>query len=169
MTFITGGALLVPQKATVKGMAELAGKTVGVVEGTTTEAELKTGRAAAAAANVKVQGFKNYDDGLKALDKGKIQALAGDQLILIGLARQTPDPSKFAIATELFSYEPYALALRRNDSEFRLVANRVLATLYRTGEIQSVYEAWFGNWGGRPSALLVAMFALNGIPEGTAE
>lgn len=166
MTFITGGALLVPQKATVKGMADLDGKTVGVVERTTTEAELRSGRVAATA-KIKIETFGNYDDGLKALEKGRIAALAGDQLILIGLARNTADPSKFAIATELFSYEPYALALRRNDADFRLVANRVLANLYRSGEVQAIYDRWFGDWGGRPSSLLIAMFALNGIPEGT--
>jgi ABC-type amino acid transport substrate-binding protein len=167
MTFITGGTLLVPQKETVKGMADLAGKKIGVVQGTTTQTELQSGRAAAAAANVRVEAFGNYDEGLKALEKGRIAALAGDQLILIGLARGAADPGKFAIATELFSYEPYALALRRNDADFRLVANRVLADLYRSGDIQAIYDRWFGNWGGRPSALLVAMFALNGIPEGS--
>ncbi|MCU0893346.1 MAG: transporter substrate-binding domain-containing protein, partial [Rhodospirillales bacterium] len=62
-------------------------------------------------------------------------------------------------------YEPYGIALRRNDADFRLVANRALAQLYRSGEITGVYNRWFGDWGAQPSRLLVAMFALNGIPE----
>ncbi len=78
---------------------------------------------------------------------------------------QGPDPSKLALVKELFSYEPYGIALRRNDADFRLVANRALAQLYRSGEITGVYNRWFGDWGAQPSRLLVAMFALNGIPE----
>ncbi|MFO1154959.1 MAG: amino acid ABC transporter substrate-binding protein [Rhodospirillales bacterium] len=168
MIFITGGALLVPAKATTKGMADLVGKKIGVVSGTTTEAELKAGKDAGIL-NIKIESFGDYNEALKGLEKGKIEAIAGDQLILIGLARGSADPGKFALATELFSYEPYGIALRRNDADFRLVANRVLADLYRTGNIQAIYQKWFGDWGGRPSALLVAMFALNGIPEGTPE
>jgi glutamate/aspartate transport system substrate-binding protein len=165
MIFITGGALLVPAKATTKGMADLAGKKIGVIEGTTAEADLRAGRTTGTL-NVKLETYGDYDEALKALEKGKIAAIASDQLILIGLARGSADPAKFALATELFSYEPYGIALRRNDADFRLVANRVLADLYRTGDIQAIYQKWFGDWGGRPSALLVAMFALNGIPEG---
>ncbi|MFO1126974.1 MAG: amino acid ABC transporter substrate-binding protein [Rhodospirillales bacterium] len=168
MIFITGGALLVPAKEATKGMADLAGKKIGVVTGTTTEADLKAGKAAGAI-DVTVEGYDGYEEALKALEKGKIAAIAGDQLILIGLVRGAADPAKFALATELFSYEPYGIALVRNDADFRLVANRVLADLYRSGNIQAVYQKWFGDWGGRPSALLVAMFALNGIPEGTPE
>jgi ABC-type amino acid transport substrate-binding protein len=168
MIFITGGALLVPAKATTKGMADLAGKRIGVVEGTTTEADLKAGKTAGAI-NIKIESYGDYDEALKALERGKIEAIAADQLILIGLVRGSADPGKFALATELFSYEPYGIALRRNDADFRLVANRVLADLYRTGDIQAIYQKWFGDWGGRPSALLVAMFALNGLPEGTPE
>ncbi len=168
MIFITGGALLVPTEATTKGMADLAGKRIGVVQGTTTEADLRAGKTAGAL-NIKIESYGDYDQALKALEKGKVAALAADQLILIGLVRGAADPGKFALATELFSYEPYGIALRRNDADFRLVANRVLADLYRTGDIQAIYQKWFGDWGGRPSALLVAMFALNGLPEGTAE
>ncbi len=99
------------------------------------------------------------------LEKGEVDAHAGDQLVLIGLARAAKDPNKFALAPELFTYEPYALPLRRGDADFRLVANRALAQLYRTGQIAQVYDKWFGEWGGRPSRLLLAMYALNGLPE----
>ena len=55
--------------------------------------------------------------------------------------------------------------LRRNgDAAFRLAANRVLSGLYRTGEIEQIYETWFGALG-LPSTLLQAMYLLNGLPE----
>jgi glutamate/aspartate transport system substrate-binding protein len=108
---------------------------------------------------------KDHADGLKALLEKKVDAYAGDHIVLIGLARNAEEPGKLALVNELLSYEPYGIALRRNDADFRLIANRALAQLYRSGEITGVYDRWFGDWGGQPSRLLVAMFALNGIPE----
>jgi hypothetical protein len=43
------------------------------------------------------------------------------------------------------------------------VVNQTLARLYRTGEIVEVYDRWFGKLG-KPSPLLVTMYALNGLP-----
>ena len=64
----------------------------------------------------------------------------------------------------LFSYEPYGLALRRNDSDFKLAVDEVLARLYRSGEIMEVYERSFGTLGNPPAAI-VAVYNLNGLPE----
>ena len=63
-----------------------------------------------------------------------------------------------------FSYEPYALMLRRNDSAFRLAVNRELARLYRTEEIYAIYERWLGVLGA-PGPLLKSLYFLNGLPE----
>ena len=60
--------------------------------------------------------------------------------------------------------EPYGLTLRRNDAEFKQAVNQVLARLYRTGQIVDIYDRWFGKLG-KPTKLLAAMFAINGIPE----
>ena len=51
--------------------------------------------------------------------------------------------------------EPYALALPRDDHDFRLAVNRVLAGLYRDGGIKPIYERWLGPMGS-PSLLLTA-------------
>jgi ABC-type amino acid transport substrate-binding protein len=164
MTFITGTSLLVPAGSAVQSVGDLAGKRVSVVEGTTNETALRE-RLQQGLVDAKVIPVKDHDQGMKMLSKGEVDAHAGDQIVLIGLARAAKDPKKFALAPELFTYEPYALPVRRNDADFRLVANGALAQLYRTGQIGQVYEKWFGDWGGRPSRLLLAMYALNGLPE----
>lgn len=164
MIFITGASLLVREGEPIDAVSGLAGKKVAVVEGTTTQQELAA-RLKSGLIQTTVVPVKDHADGLKALLDNKVDAYAGDQIVLIGLARSAPDPSKLALVKELFSYEPYGIALRRNDADFRLAANRALAQLYRSGEITGVYNRWFGDWGAQPSRLLVAMFALNGIPE----
>lgn len=164
MIFITGASMLVRPDEQISGINDLAGKSVAVVEGTTTQQELQD-RLKAGSIDAKVVPVKDHADGLKALLDKQVDAYAGDQIVLIGMAKNAPDQSKLALVRELFSYEPYGIALRRNDSDLRLAANRVLARLYRSGDITGVYDKWFGDWGGRPTPLLVAMFALNGIPE----
>jgi ABC-type amino acid transport substrate-binding protein len=164
MTFITGASLLLPAGSTVQSVGDLGGKRVSVVQGTTTEKALRE-RLQEGLVDAKVITVGDHDVAVRMLEKGELDAHAGDQLVLIGLARAAKDPNKFALAPELFTYEPYALPLRRGDADFRLVANRALAQLYRTGQIAQVYDKWFGESGGRPSRLLLAMYALNGLPE----
>ena len=164
MTFVTGASLLLTAGSSIQSVGDLGGKRVSVVERTTTETSLRD-LLQQRLIDAKVIPVKDHDQGMKMLEKGEVDAHAGDQIVLVGLARTAKDPNKFAISPELFSYEPYALAVRRNDADFRLVANRVLAQLYRTGQIAQVYDKWFGDWGGRPSRLLLAMYVLNGLPE----
>lgn len=164
MTFITGASLLLPAGSAIQSVGDLAGKRVSVVGETTTEAALRD-RIQQTLVDAKVIPVKDHDEGMRMLSKGEVDAHAGDQIVLIGLARAAKDPKKFALAPEIFTYEPYALPVRRNDADFRLVANSALAQLYRSGQIGQVYEKWFGDWGGRPSRLLLAMYALNGLPE----
>ena len=51
--------------------------------------------------------------GLAALEQQSADAYALDRIILIGLALAAPNPARFALADRYFSYEPYALMLRR--------------------------------------------------------
>ena len=164
MTFITGASLLLPAGSTIQAVGDLGGKRVSVIEGTTTERALRE-RLNEALVEAKVIVVKDGDQGLKMLEKGEVDAYAGDQIVLIGLARGAGNANKFALAPELFTYEPYGLVVRRNDADFRLIVDATLAQLYRTGQIAQVYQKWFGDWGGRPSRLLLAMYALNGLPE----
>jgi glutamate/aspartate transport system substrate-binding protein len=164
MTFVTGASLLLPAGSSTQSVGDLGGKQVSVVEHTTTETALRN-RLQQELIDAKIILVKDHDQGMKMLEKGEVDVHAGDQIVLVGLARAAKDPNKFALAPELFTYEPYALPVRRNDADFRLVANRVLAKLYHSGQIAQVYDKWFGDWGGRPSRLLLAMYALNGLPE----
>jgi ABC-type amino acid transport substrate-binding protein len=67
----------------------------------------------------------------------------------------TPSHTVFKLLDEDFSVEPYALMLPRGDYDFRLAVNRVLARLYRTGEIKPIYDRWLGPLG-PPSLMLSA-------------
>ena len=71
----------------------------------------------------------------------------------------------YSILPDLFSYEPLALALRRNDADFRLVADRVISDLYRSKKILKVYDDWFGQFAKQRSSAFDALIQLSAIPE----
>jgi len=163
MTFVDGGGLLTTPAANLRGPADLAGKRIAVIPGTTTEKALAE-YLKAEFITVQMVRVKDHSDGFAALEKGEADAYASDRGILIGLAVTSKDPARFVLPNLVFSYEPYALMLRRNDAAFRLAVNRALAGLYRSGGIAPIYERWLGTFG-KPSQPLQAMYLLNGLPE----
>ena len=163
MTFVDGASLLIVEGSGVKTLADMAGKRIGVVPGTTTERALADFlRTTSLAATV--VPMKDHDEGLAGLQTSKIEAYASDRTILVGLVLQARGTARYALISEDLSYEPYGFMVRRDDSAFRLVANRALARIYRSGAIGAIYSKWFGAIG-KPTPALVLMYALQGLPE----
>jgi len=164
LTFVTGASLLSLKSAPVAGVADLQGKKVAVVRDTTTIAALE-GALKGALIDAEVVPVASAAEGFGALQSGQVNAYSSDQVVLIGLLLTTADRDNFVISNELFSFEPFALAIRRDDADFRLVADRVLSHLYRTGDVVQIYEKWFGVIQGQMPSALQAMYRLNSTPE----
>ena len=163
MTFIDGATIMVVEGAGIGGVADLAGKRIAVVTGTTTTKVLADFlREQSIAATV--VSVRDHDEGLAALDASKVDAYVSDRAILIGLAMRVRGTKRLALLPDSLSYEPYGFMVRRDDSAFRLVANSALARLYRSGAIGTIYAKWFGAFG-RPSPALILMYAIQGLPE----
>jgi len=162
LTFITGAEMLVRTGSGIDKLKDLKGKKVGVVKGTTTETGL-TKALKQQFINAQVVIVKDHYDGLMALEDSKIDAYTSDRIILIGLAREARDPTKLMLMNRFYSVEPYALVVRRDDPDFRLIADRTLASLYRSGRIVEIYRRWLGKIG-RPTDLVKALYILQGIP-----
>nr|MDJ0912017.1 transporter substrate-binding domain-containing protein [Desulfobacterales bacterium] len=109
--------------------------------------------------------FNTAKESIDALRKKQIDAFSSDQIVLIGLALKEPDPMSFVIKSEVFSFEPFALAVRRNDADFRLVADRVISELYRSEKILEIYDKWIGKFTGKRLPIFDAMVKLNATPE----
>jgi ABC-type amino acid transport substrate-binding protein len=163
MTFLSGASLLVKRSSAIHSVAGLVDESVAVIPGTTTETALRKALEKSFV-NAKVVPVKDHTEGIAALESGKVSAYASDRVILIGLLLKTGQLDKFGVAEEQFSYEPYGFMVRRNDADFRLVANRTLAGLYRSGEVLKIFQRWFGKLGD-PSPPLAAMYLMNAIPE----
>lgn len=163
-TFVTGGSVLTLAESGIKGLSDLSGKKVGVVKGTTTVEQLQSYlQENLIDAEVVIVGDRN--EGMNRLNRSDIDAFASDQIVLIGQIIEAAFPKRYSLLDETFSYEPYAFVVRRNDADFRLVANKALSQIYRSGQHIQIYTKWIGRIGIQPSPMLVAMFQLNTLPE----
>lgn len=163
LTFADGGSLLMKSGAAMAGLADMGGRKIGVVPGTTTEKNLQQ---SLARGNVKAETvkLKDHAEGLVAVVEGRVDAYASDRVILVGLVLGSGHRKDLRLSEDLYSYEPYALMMRKDDSAFRLAVNRELARLYRSGEIYAIYDRWLGVLG-TPGPLLKDLYFLNGLPE----
>ena len=162
-TLVTGGALLSRKNAVIDSVGELGGKRVAVVSGTTTIEALETALQKLSV-DAEVIPVNSTSQGMTLLERNEIDALAADQVILIGQVITRGGRDRFVLSKQLFSFEPFALAIPRGDPDFQLVADRALSRLYRSGEIVDVYRKWFGSFSDEPPELLRALYLLNATP-----
>lgn len=100
----------------------------------------------------------SYDTGVAKVAKRDSDVLFGDRAILLALAKRSADGRKLRVLTRHYTYEPLALALARNDDDFRLVVDRALIRFYTSPKFGDAYAAVFG----QPDADTVEYF--RGMP-----
>ena len=164
LTFVTGASLMTLKDNKANDSDGFDGMKIGVVKATTTAVELKK-LFQDTSIDAEVVLFNSAKEGIDALRKKKIDAFSSDQVILIGLALKEHDSMNFEIKSEVFSFEPFALAVRRNDADFRLVADRVISELYRSRKILEIYDKWLGKFTRKRLPIFDAMIKLNATPE----
>ncbi|HUL10077.1 MAG TPA: amino acid ABC transporter substrate-binding protein [Candidatus Acidoferrum sp.] len=161
MTFVDGASVMVRSDGP-QSFKALAGHKIGVHAGTTTEQELRR-----TLADLKVQAemvpVADHEEGVKRLESGEFAAYFADRAILTYLLLGEGAPKTLRISKEYFSREPYALALARDDGDFRLLVDRTLARLYRSSAIGSIFARSFGK--AKASDILQTLYAINALPE----
>lgn len=162
MTFVDGGAVLVLAESKLGRLADLAGKTVGVKPGTTTETSLKAALKEKLI-DARVVNVKDEAEAMAALNDRRIDGYAADRVVLVGSVVLARSDIKYTLLQDDFSFEPYALMMRR-DPAFRLAVNRGLVQVYRSGAIREIFDRWLAPLG-KPGPLLAAMYYLNTTPE----
>ncbi len=165
MTFITGSAVLSRKDKAISAIDQLDKKRIAVVSGTTTEdvvrrvAEVNDFR-------IKLTPIHTHDEGMELLNKGKVDGYASDRAMLIGqVFRNANVANDYTMTRSALSFEPYAFMITRGDTEFRLAADRALASLYRTARIRRIYQNWFGRYGEPLSPIVEAMYQFQAVGE----
>ena len=171
VTFVTGTKLVVKKTSKIKSYKDLKGKTVVVTQGTTNERTIKA-LSDTENLNIKFLNAKDHAESFLTVESGRAAAFAMDDVLLYGLIAKSKKPKDFDVVGDYLSYDPYGIMFRKNDADFAIVANRALANLMRSGEINKIYDKWFigklpsGETIGMPmSPLLKVGFQLQALPE----
>jgi len=143
--FATGAQFLVKKGSPIKNIQTIAGKRVAAQQGST-NAKLIRERVPSA----KLLEFPDQPAAFQALAQGQVQAYTNDGIQLAGLRAKAPRPDDYAVVGEFFSYEPYGMALRKNDSDFRQAVNVGLMNAISSGLYFEIYDKWFGPKGEVP-------------------
>ena len=165
MTFITGSAVLSRKANPIDSVDDIAGAKIAVLRGTTTETVMRH--------VIEVNEFKvdlrlidSHEEGMELLNTRKVSGYASDRAMLIGQVFVDQNAkNQYTLTRTAFSFEPYAMMLPRGDTEFRLAADRALASLYRTARIRRFYHNWFGRYGEPLSPIVEAMYQFQAVGE----
>jgi polar amino acid transport system substrate-binding protein len=138
----------------------LQAKTFSVVKGTTSESWLSE-RLDKFQLTATVVPVESYDAGIKRVLDRSTDVFFADRSILLDSAAESPSASDLVVLDRLFTYEPLALALELNDDAFRLVVDRKLSHLFRSGSFRDLYVKWFG----APDESVLDFFRMSALPD----
>ena len=137
--FVTGAQFLVKKGSPIRGIQDIGGKRVGAQQGST-NARIIRERVPTA----QLREFPDQPSGFQALAQGQVDTYTNDGIQLAGLRAKAASPGDWEIVGDFYSYEPYGMAMRKGDSDFRAVVNNGLMEGIDSGKFFEIYEKWFG-------------------------
>jgi len=146
--FVTGAQFLVKRGSPVKGLETIANRRVAAQQGST-NARIIRERVPTA----QLREFPDQPAAFQALAQGQVDAYTNDGIQLAGLKAKAPNPADWEIVGDFYSYEPYGMAMRKNESDFRHLVNVGLMEAIETGKYFELYDKWFGGRGEVPYPL----------------
>jgi ABC-type amino acid transport substrate-binding protein len=143
--FVTGAQFLVKKGSPIKSIRNIDGKRIAAQQGST-NAKIVRERAPKA----QLREFPDQPAAFQALLQGQVDAYTNDGIQLAGLKQKAPNPDQWEIVGDFYSYEPYGMAMRKNESDFRAVVNNGLMDGIESGKFFEIYDKWFGPKGELP-------------------
>ena len=137
--FVTGAQFLVKKGSPIRGVQDIGGKRVGAQQGST-NAKIIRERFPTA----QLREFPDQPSGFQALAQGLVDTYTNDGIQLAGLRAKAASPGDWDLVGDFYSYEPYGMAMRKGDSDFRAVVNNGLMEGIDSGKFFEIYEKWFG-------------------------
>ena len=140
--FITGTKLLVRKDSPIRSWRDLRGKTVAVTRGTTNAAAIQSLSDKQHLGVVFVTGG-DHKETFELFTSGKADALANDEVLIYSMLAETRARAQFRLVGDFLSYDPYAIAYRKDDAPFATVVERTFRRLAESRELVLTYEKWF--------------------------
>jgi glutamate/aspartate transport system substrate-binding protein len=140
--FVTANRFVSKRASKIDKLADLKGKTIVSTAGTTNikqvteiNAEQKLG--------MNIISANGHAEAFQMVETGRAVAFVMDDILLYSLVAQSRSPKDYAISAEALSVEPYGIMLRKDDAAFKKVVNGAITAVYKSGEINKIYDKWF--------------------------
>jgi ABC-type amino acid transport substrate-binding protein len=110
---------------------------------------------------IDVVSVKDTAEGIQAVADRRADAFFDARLLLVDAVARSPAKSDLVVLDRLFRRELFALAVRRNDDDFRLAVDRALSKLYRSPELPTIYRSYLKE----PDRETLEFFQLMALPD----
>ena len=74
---------------------------------------------------------------------GRASAFVMDDILLASMVANSAKPDDYVLLDEALRVEPYGLMFRKDDPQFKALVDGTLASLVKSGELQTLYAKWF--------------------------
>ena len=91
----------------------------------------------------RAKNARTHTESLSWVLSRQADAFVLDDAILAGLLANSRDADKLKLLEDNFGFEPYGIAMRKDDADFKKLVDETLAGLMKNGEIEKLYNKWF--------------------------
>lgn len=141
--FLTATRLVSKKASKIKAVEDLKGKTVTSTAGTTNikqTTDLNTSKNM----GMNIIPANGHAEAFQMVETGRAVAFAMDDILLYSLVAQSRNPADYVISDFALSLpEPYGMMLRKDDPAFKKVVDNAMTRIYKSGEINKIYDKWF--------------------------
>lgn len=140
--FVGSITALVRKNSGIENIAQLDGKRIATVTGSTSIQLLRKYRRSESVQFQEISG-KDTSETFLLLSTGRADAMVLEDVQLVGLAAMSGQASDFKLVAERLRDEPYGFMFRKDDPTFKALVDDTMTRLMKTGEIQEIYAKWF--------------------------
>lgn len=140
--FVGSVAAAVKKSSGINNMAQLDGKSVATVAGSTSIQLLRVYRKSEHVQFNELSA-KDVSETFLMLSSDRAIAMILEDVQLAGMIARAPNPSDFKILDERLRDEPYGFMYRKDDPQFKSVVDDAIVKLMKSGEINDIYAKWF--------------------------
>ena len=126
----------------ITSIAQLKDRNVATTTGTTSVQLLRKHERANGVDFKEVYG-KDHADSFLLLESGRADAFVMDGQILAGNIATAKTPADFKIVGEVYSVQPIAIMMRKDDPLLKRLADDTIHDLVKSGEMAKIYDKWF--------------------------
>jgi|SRR5215213_9320284 len=140
--FVTANRFVSKKAAKLNMVDDLKGKTITSTSGTTNIKQI-TEISAQKNLGLNILPAKDHAEAFLMVETDRAAAFVMDDILLYSLVATSKAPADYVISKDALSVEPYGIMLQRGDDAFKKVVDAEMTRIYKSGEINAIYDKWF--------------------------